>query len=215
MKTGIISLSIILIFVLSQITVAQGLWRSKRISLNTGLTDNAEAHVTISPTEVVTNSFQSSSVSSSFGFGAHIDEGLWGDFRMEFRGLQAETKIGHPGKVSNHAVGLLPVMIGLRYYLFHDMDTGFQPFIFASGGPIIGMEASNEVGVYIENEAHTETTLGGKYGGGVDFMLTNWLAIEVAGGYLSMREFKEPLNGSTKFNGWDVIFGISLFLGEQ
>jgi len=46
-------------------------------------------------------------------------------------------------------------------------------------------------------------------------MLTNWLAIEVTGGYLSMQEFNEPLNGAKKFNGWDVSFGISLFLGEQ
>ena len=215
MKTRIILLSIILIFVISQITAAQGLWRSKRLDVKAGLTDNAEAHVTVAPTELVTNSFHSSGVSSSFGFGTHIDEGLWGDFRMEFRGLQAETKVGYLGEVSNHAVGLMPIMIGLRYYLFHDMDTGFQPFGYASGGPIIGMEASNEVGVFVENQAHTETTMGWKLGGGVDLLLTNWLAIEVAGGYLSMQEFKEPLNGATEFNGWDVTFGISLFLGEQ
>jgi len=195
MKSRIIIFSIILLFVLIQLTIAQGLWRSKRLDVKAGITENAESRVTIAPTELVTTSFHSSGVSSSFGYGAHIQEGLWGDFRIEFRGLQAETKIGYLGKVSNHAVGLKPIMIGLRYYPFHDMDTGFQLFGFVSGGP--------------------ETTLGGKFGGGVDFMLTNWLAIEVAGAYLSMQEFKQPLNGATQFNGWDVTFGLNLFLGEQ
>ncbi|MBN2410400.1 hypothetical protein JXQ31_01835 [candidate division KSB1 bacterium] len=55
MKTGTVALSITLLFLTNQITVAQGLWRCIRISLNTGLTENAEAYVIISP-KVVTDS---------------------------------------------------------------------------------------------------------------------------------------------------------------
>jgi len=218
MKTRILLITALVILLSIQLTLAheqQGLWRSTRINVNAGFGDKAESHATIINDDLVNTSFSGSGVHGALGIGKHIDSGLWGDFSLETRGMNGEAKVSFSDDVSTHAVALMPIMVGLRYYLFQDIDTGFQPFFHIAAGPVIGAESTNQVGTSISHEAHSETTMGWKYGGGVDFMLTNWLALEMAGSYLNMQDFKTPLNGATNFNGWSVSFGVCLFLGAQ
>lgn len=218
MKTRILLLAALFSFLSIQITLAhgeQGLERSTRINVNAGFGNNAESNATITQDGMVNSSFKGNGVHGALGIGKHIDSGLWGDFSFETRGMEGEAMVFNTNQVATHAVALMPIMVGLRYYLFQDIDTGFQPFFHVAAGPVIGAESSNEVGTNISHKAHTETTMGWKYGGGVDFMLTNWLAIEMAGNYLGVQDFKTPLNGATNFNGWSVSFGVCLFFGAQ
>ena len=119
------------------------------------------------------------------------------------------------GRETNHAVAIMPIMLGLRIYIFHGLDTGFQPYFLAAGGPVIAMEATQQVGLVTVNESHTETTVAAKLGAGVNILLMNWFSIDVSGGYMSMSDFSTPLNGTENFGGWNASFGFSFFLGRQ
>ena len=191
-----------------------GFNRTTRISGAVGIADQASAESRVTSSGNVTQSFNGGGVSSTFGLGMHIEDGLWGDFSMQARALEAETEINTAG-VATHSAGVMPIMIGLRFYPFFDNPTHFQPFVFLQGGPIIAFEESNEVNWDVSSEAHTETTMGYQYGGGVNLLLTDWLAFDVTGGYLKMNKLKNPINGAERLDGWDLSFGLSLFWGRQ
>ncbi len=148
------------------------------------------------------------------GLGLHIRRGLWGDLKIEVQALEVTSEV--PGYTTwNHAVALMPLMVGFRAYPLHREDTGFQPYVSVGAGPIIGVEATQKVGVVVINESHSETTIGANVGGGVDLLLTSWFGFEFSGGYTFMSDFSDPLGGETNFDGWDASFGICFFLGKQ
>lgn len=202
------------VMAMATLLTAAGLQRTTRFDFKAGFGDHAEASSVVSPIGVVSNSYESSSGVASMGLGLHIRRGLWGDLRIGVQALDVTSEVlGY--NTWNHAVALMPLMIGFRAYPLHREETGFQPYFSAAAGPIIGVEATQKVGVVIINESHSETTVGANVGGGVDLLLTSWFGFEISGGYTFMNDFAKPLGGETNFNGWDASFGICFFLGRQ
>lgn len=213
MKSKNIIIALLFIFAFAHLTFADGLYRSKRINLNAGLMEDMSANVTTMPGHVETNVDGSGGV-GTLGIGTHINESLWGEFRIGYHSIEAGTKTTWYGE-KNHAVGLIPIMVGVRNYLLNEYDSGFQPYISLITGPVVGMEAKQEAGLVTTNETTTQTTFGSRVGGGVDFLFTSWFGIEFDGGYIFMNDFKEPLSGQDNYNGWDASVGITFFWGNQ
>lgn len=215
MKTKIVFLCVLGASLLAvSLSQAAELCRSTRVDFKVGFMDRAQANTTISPVGVVTNSYESSGGLASMGLGVKIRDGFWGDFSIGVRGLEVSSEVRNL-TTFNHAVALMPFMVGFRAYPLYREETGFQPYLFAAGGPIIGAEASERVGYVTVVESHSETTMGANVGGGVDLLLTNWFAFEFSGGYTFMNDFAKPLGGETNFNGWDASLGLCFFFGKR
>ena len=193
---------------------ADGLRRTTRFDFKAGFGEHAEATSVVSPIGLVSNSYASSSGVASLGLGLHIRRGLWGDLKIGVQALEVTSEVlGYTTR--NHAVALMPLMVGFRTYPLYREDTGFQPYVSVGAGPIIGVEAMQKVGIVVINESHSETTLGANIGAGVDLLLTSWFGFDFSGAYTFMNDFSKPLGGETSFNGWDASFGICFFLGRQ
>ncbi len=214
MKIKTFSLVLMASLFAAQVSFAGGLSRSTRISAKVGMMNKAEASSSVSAAGTVKNSYEGEGAFASVELGRHVAAGLWGDLLLGMHALEAKSEVNFWG-TTNHAVAIMPIMLGLRTYIFHALDTGFQPYFLAAGGPVIGMEATQKVGLVTVNESHTETTVGAKLGAGVNMLLTNWFSIDVSGGYMFMSDFSAPLNGTENFGGWNASFGISFFLGRQ
>ncbi len=193
---------------------ARGLWRSTRFDLAAGISGKTEANTSISPEGVVNNSFQGNGALVFVGLGKHVNNGLWGEIRFSMQALEATQEISGT-KVSNHAVVLMPMMLGVRQYFLHNVETGFQPSVFILGGLVAGFETRQEVGLITKTESHSESSLGAQVGGSVDILLTNWLSLQFGGAYLFMQDFSTPFNGQVNFDGWSASFGLSIFIGRQ
>ena len=214
MKSKQIIFALLFTLFITQAAFSAGLYRSTRINFNAGMMENMTAAVTTTPYGSVTTSYDGSGAVATLGFGTHITEGLWGNFRLGFHALEATNQVAWYGEI-NHTVGLAPIMVGFRNYLLSEYESGFQPYISVNAGPIIGVEATQKVGLVTITESHTETTLGSRLGAGVDFLFTSWFGLELDGGYIFMNDFKEAINGEDNYNGWDASFGITFFLGNQ
>jgi len=105
-----------------------------------------------------------------------------------------------------HASTVVPILIGVNYYFFDPSpDDGVRPFVSAAIGTYIGAEASNTI---LSQNAHSETAFGGRFGGGIDFLLSTHMKLGVNAGYNLMSEFPTPVDGRINYNGADVSIGI-------
>lgn len=213
MKPNNIIIALLFTFFVAQSAFSDGLFRSKRINLNAGLMENMSANVTTTPGYTESKVDGSGGV-GTMGFGTHINESLWGELQIGYHSIDAGTQTTWFGE-KNYAVGFMPIMVGVRNYFLYEYDSGFQPYISITAGPIIGLEAKQEAGLVTANETKKETTFGSKIGGGVDFLFTSRLGMELDGGYIFMNDFKEPLNGQNNYNGWNASLGITFFWGNQ
>jgi len=207
-------LMIVILLGLLSVSYAQGLQRSTRLGFSFGILGEMNTISEVTPTGKVVNSFNGNGALISLNLAKHIHNGLWGEIQLGIHALEATSKV-EGFKVSNHAVALMPIMLGFRTYFFHNLDTGFQPSLYLLGGPIIGTEAKQEVGWIVTNESHSETTFGAEAGATVDILFFSWFALQLGGGYTFMQDFSTPLNGQVNFNGWHAALGLSFFLGRQ
>jgi hypothetical protein len=213
MKTKYLAASLVVLFLVHS-TFAVGLYRSTRINMNAGMMHNMNAQISVSPIDGVNNSIEGSGAVGTLGFGTHIAGGFWGDFSIGFHTIKVGSEVNWYGE-TNEAFGLSPIMVGFRNYPLNELDTGFQPYLSMAGGPIIGVEARQKVGLVVVNETKTQTTMGFRVGGGVDMLIASWFGLELDAGYLFMNDFKGPINGHDSFNGWDTSIGITFFWGHQ
>jgi hypothetical protein len=62
--------------------------------------------------------------------------------------------------------------------------------------------------------AHTEVTVGGGVGGGVDFHLARWFSIGVSGGYNWVAPFNHPVGSRTTYSGADAAISFGFLFGK-
>ncbi len=128
-----------------------------------------------------------------YGRETHVNAGGAGGCLYLFSRIDdntfVELSFGTVGKVeqetenwygeSMEAEAITPLLIGLKYNLLHHQNpSGFQPYIAFGAGPywithVIAREDFFEEEVTLK----TESNRGGYLGGGFNFMLTNWAAI--------------------------------------
>jgi len=110
------------------------------------------------------------------------------------------------GQVDQHASSVVPVLIGFRYYLPDpEPDVRIRPFLSAALGTYVGSESKNTL---LTQEAHTETSFGGRLGGGVDFILSDHFKLDVNMGYHVMSDFSPSVGARRNYNGGEFSAGI-------
>ena len=120
-------------------------------------------------------------------------------------GMQGSTAIG-PSGLDIHASDAIPVLLGVQYYLpSPGPGDAIRPFLSAAVGPIIGFEAKV---TGISQSAVTETTFGGRVGGGIDFFMGPHVALTADMGYNLMADFDTSIGSKKNFNGAQFSLGL-------
>ena len=109
-------------------------------------------------------------------------------------------------EIGQHTSAVVPVLIGVHYYFTNPSpEDGVRPFIAAAIGTYIGSEANNTI---VSQTAHSETAFGGRFGGGLDFLLSNHVTLGVNVGYNLTSDFNTPIGARNNCNGADASIGI-------
>jgi hypothetical protein len=123
---------------------------------------------------------------------------------------EATSEVSTRG-ISQRTSAVLPVLLGLRYYVGESsIDAPVRPFLSAGLGPFIGVEAKNEL---FSQESHSETALGTRLGGGIDFLLGQSFKLGATVGYDLMTDFSTPIGARKNYNGPDFSLGVGFLFG--
>jgi len=132
-----------------------------------------------------------------------------------------ELSFGATGKIKTyanayynddvHVASLAPILLGIRRY-FHvgDFNYPLQPYYCYGGG--FNLETDIRV---LDGYQDDETTIHSRVkpslyaGGGLNFHLSEWLAINIDGRYHWINFEKDH-----RFNGFDFTFGFGIFWGK-
>lgn len=110
------------------------------------------------------------------------------------------------GGIDQQASSVAPLLIGARFYVpYPEPDAQVRPFLSAAVGPYVGSEAKSTL---FAQEAHTETSFGGRLGGGIDFILGDHFKLGANAGYNMMADFSASVGGRKNYNGGDFSIGI-------
>ncbi|MGA9363417.1 MAG: outer membrane beta-barrel protein [Bacteroidota bacterium] len=113
--------------------------------------------------------------------------------------------------ISQRASAVVPVLLGLRYYVGESSaESPVRPFLSVGLGPFIGVEAKNEPFL---QESHSEAALGTRLGGGIDFLLGQSFKLGASVGYDLMTDFSTPIGARKNYNGPDFSLGVGLVFG--
>ncbi len=111
-----------------------------------------------------------------------------------------------PVEVNQTSSAIMPVLIGVRYYLFDPApDDAVRPLVSAAIGAYIGSEASSTMG---SQQAFSETAFGGQFGVGVDFFLSNHIKLGANVRYNLMSDFTPPVGARSNYDGGDASLGL-------
>jgi len=148
------------------------------------------------------------------GYGNWLSEKLLVDISLTAIGTEAKTRVSG-GDVSSHTVLVMPILIGLRYYLPESsFSTRWRPYLAVALGPVLGIENKNEVGLQVITESRSMATLGSRFGAGVDIIIGRSFMLGLSGGYHLMTDFEEPLGGKENYSGPAFDFSFSFLFGR-
>jgi len=104
-----------------------------------------------------------------------------------------------------------PILLGLRYELLSaENQSGLRPYISLGGGPYwISTVNVTQSAFYEEVTVLTEFNRGGYAGGGANFMLTNWLGVNI-----DMKYHFIDFNKNNKYSGYEWGFGFCVMWGD-
>ena len=113
--------------------------------------------------------------------------------------------------VSQRTSSVVPVLLGVRYYLPESsFGTPVRPFLAAAVGPFLGVESKND---FFSQESRSETALGAQFGGGIDFLLGQYFKLGTTVGYNLMTDFSSPIGARKNFSGPEFTIGFCIMFG--
>lgn len=140
--------------------------------------------------------------------------------RMNYNTL-FELSLGAVGKVEEETyyytqsdvdvLAVTPILLGLRIELISpESQSAFQPYLSLGGGPYWFSNVSVKERMY-EEEVNVETKLkrGGYLGGGVNFLLSDWFAIN-----FDMKYHFINFNKNHENSGFEYGLGVSFMWGR-
>jgi hypothetical protein len=131
-------------------------------------------------------------------------------------GIQSGAVVSSRG-VASGTVGGFATLVGARWNPLKGNHAlhAVKPFVSVAAGPISGVSEGSFVGAdTISTGSTTHTTLGGHFGGGVDFHVTRSLSIGLDVGYNAMLNFSRPVGLRDNLNGPQVAVGIGWLFGK-
>jgi len=110
------------------------------------------------------------------------------------------------GGIDQQVSSVVPLLIGVRIFLpYPEPDAQVRPFLSGAIGPYIGSEAKSTL---FTQGTHTETSFGGRFGAGIDFILSNHFKLGANAGYNVMSDFSAAVGGRMNYNGGEFSIGI-------
>lgn len=154
---------------------------------------------------------------------AHVDGGGgWLYFYSRINpNLFIEFSLGAVGQVNEETSAfyeteadvnaMTPVLLGLRHELFSpNNQSGLRPYLSLGGGPYwITNVIVREGGLDEEVTVRTSQLRGGYLGGGFDFRLFDWLALN-----FDVKHHFIDFNKNHEMSGLDYGFGITIMWGS-
>ena len=160
--------------------------------------------------EVTVTGVSSMSGAVGLGYTQYLSEALSMSVALTARGGMAGSSTSGLGTFSG-AAGLVALPVGMQWnpLAAKNPAAAVKPFVAASVGPYFGNSAGSFAGSGGSfNGAHSQTTIGGHIGGGVDFHLGRPFALGISGGYNWMADFARPVGARDNYSGPQ--FGVTL-----
>jgi outer membrane protein W len=206
MKTTIKTFCLVLLLItIGSVSKAQDLSLKGRsaIELSLGLWGGAKASNTAAATgiqsEAKTNGF-----AGGLGYSYWLQEYLSLTLTVSLLSAQASSTV-NVFNVTQQASAVIPLLLGIRFYIPDpEPSANVRPFLSAAVGTYFGSEAKNTL---LSQQAHTETTFGGRLGVGIDFFLGNHFKLGVNVGYHLMADFETTIGARKNYNGADFSLG--------
>ncbi len=204
MKTTIRTFSMVLLFITTgSVLTAQDLSFKGRsaIELGLGLWGGAKASNTVATTGIQAEA-KTSGFAGGLSYSYWLREQLSLTATVSLLTAQASSTIS-AFNVTQQASAVIPLLLGIRFYVPEPSDN-VRPFLSAAVGTYFGSEAKNTL---LSQQAHTETTFGGRLGVGIDFFLSNHFKLNANVGYHLMADFETAIGGRMNYNGADFSLG--------
>jgi outer membrane protein W len=192
---------ILLFITIGSVSTAQDLSFKGRsaIELSLGLWGGAKASNTIAGT-VIQSEAKTSGFAGGFGYSYWLREHLSLTVTVGLLSAQASSTI-RAFNVTQQSSAVIPLLLGIRFYVPDpDSSDNVRPFLSAAVGTYFGSEAKNTL---LSQQAHTETTFGGRLGVGIDFFLSNHFKLGANVGYHLMADFETAIGARKNYNGAD------------
>jgi len=211
-RTSICSLSLFFYLYITSVALGQSYSLEGRSSLdlNLGLWHESRA-----ANELTLPGVRSSAKSNGFIGGIAFSHWLKENLAMtvEFGVLfgEASSTVNISG-VSQRSSSVVPLLLGIKYYVPEpEMKSSVRPFLSLAAGPYMGFEAENTV---LVQENRSETALGMRLGGGIDFLLSRHWKLGVDLGYNLMADYSTPIGARKNYNGPDFSLGFGFVFGR-
>ena len=130
--------------------------------------------------------------------------------------VESGASVGDSGVAAGDVAGLA-TLIGVRWNPLKGdhAQRALKPFVAIAAGPISGIADGSFVGRGgVSTGSVTRTTLGGHFGGGVDFHVARSFSIDFDAGYNAMMNFSAPVGLRENLNGPQVTVGIGWLFGK-
>jgi outer membrane protein W len=180
------------------------------IDLNIGLWHESKVGNEISVAGI-TSTARTNGFSGGLSFGYWIEENLSVGLSVGVLSGEATSSITRLGS-SQRSSTVIPILLGIKYYILESsVGSPVKPFLSIGVGSYLGFEAKNEL---FSQQAHTETVVGTRLGGGVDFLLGHLFKLGANAGYNLMTDFSTPVGARTNYNGPDFSLSFGIMFGE-
>jgi hypothetical protein len=216
MTKSMLTFVLLLCFILSVPMAVAGdhsLKGRSSIELNIGFWHESKVGNEISTAGNVSTA-KSSGFIGGLSYGHWFQEGLSVNASIGLLSGEATSSVTLSG-ASQRASSVIPILLGVRYYLPESsFGTPVRPFLAAAVGPFLGVESKND---FFSQESRSETALGARLGGGIDFLLGQHFKLGTTVGYNLMTDFSSPIGARKNFSGpeFTIGFGILFGGGEQ
>lgn len=206
------SAAVLLSLLLSAVGAAHAGWLNKRSSLelNLGMWNESKAGNEISLSGVTSSAKTNGFVGGLFysywsqeNFAITIGAGVWS--------AEASSTVSGRSVVQSSSA-VVSILLGVRYYVPEStLDSPVRPYLSASVGPYMGFEAKNDV---LSQQARSESALGARLGGGIDFRVADRIKLGVGVGYNLISDYSEPIGARRNYSGPDFQFSIAFLFGD-
>ena len=175
------------------------------IEFNLGLWGGAKVANTITTTSIRSEA-KTSGLAGNLLYAYWLREHFSVTLSVGFLAGEASSTVSTSG-LNQHASSVVPVLIGMRFYLADPIpEDAVRPFLSAAVGPYIGSEATNTA---LSHEAHSESSIGGRVGAGIDFLLSRNFKLGASAGYNAMSGFETPVGARKNYSGGDFSLGVA------
>lgn len=133
-----------------------------------------------------------------------------------FLDADVTTSIGGDRGTLTESAGVVPILLGLRYYPSElAPSTAMRPYLAGAIGPYLGYHSRDRIGFGIASDYRSETAAGAYAGAGIDWFVGNIVKIGLNGGYHFVSDFDRPIGTEENFSGAEFSVTVGFIFGKS